>query len=153
MSESKLERDSRRNARLGEIYVNASSQPWLCSRPGEEFKVLRVSPETGVWTLLLKYAAGTSVPRHEHLEAAEYYLISGSMDIRGGAERGGVSAKAGDYGYEAKGTIHDDTNFPEESIVYFTSYGALRFMDDDDQTLSVFDYKGVLEAAKGEFAA
>ena len=69
------------------------------------------------------------------------------MEIRGGAERGGITVKAGDYGYEADGVRHNDTRFPEETVLYFTNFGAIRFVDDNDNTLAVLDYKMLREIA------
>src|SRR5262252_8270769 len=63
--------------------------------------------ETGHWTVLLKCAKGSGIPRHEHLGAGEYYVISGKMEVRGGVENGGITAITGDYGYEPNGVIHD----------------------------------------------
>jgi quercetin dioxygenase-like cupin family protein len=73
---------------------------------------------------LLNCAKGSSIPRYEHLGAGEYYVISGKMEVRGGVENGGITAIAGDYGYEPNGVIHDMTNFPEDTILYFTNFGA-----------------------------
>jgi hypothetical protein len=156
MTESKQERDARRNAGLGDIYIDTSARPWLNFSPGIDFKVLRTSQETGTWTVLFKCAAGSSFARHEHLAAGEYYMVSGRMEIRGGVERGGVTARGGDYGYEANGTFHDETNFPEESVLYFTNFGPIRFVDDKDQTVFVLDYKALREceaAARASQAA
>jgi hypothetical protein len=148
MIESNLERDARRNAGLGDIYVDTAAEPWINFSPGIDFKLLRTSQETGAWTALFKCAAGSSFARHEHLAAGEYLMLSGKMEIRGGAERGGVTAKAGDYGYEANGMWHDDTCFPEETVLYFTNFGAIRFVDDEDNTLAVVDYKMLREIAE-----
>jgi hypothetical protein len=156
MTESKSERDARRNAGLGDIYVNTSSEPWINFSPGIDFKLLRTSQETGAWTVLFKCAAGSSFARHEHLAAGEYLLISGKMELRGGIERGGVTAFPGDYGFEANGTWHDETNFPEETVLYFTNFGPIRFVDDDDNTQVVLDYKmlrAVAAAGQAKLAA
>jgi len=122
MTESMSERDARRNAGLGDIYVNSAAEPWINFSPGIDFKLLRTSQETGAWTVLFKCSPGSSFARHEHLAAGEYLMVSGKMEIRGGVERGGVTARAGDYGFEANGTWHDETNFPEETILYFTNF-------------------------------
>jgi acetylacetone-cleaving enzyme len=58
------------------------------------------------------------------LGAGEYYVISGKMEVRGGVENGGITAITGDYGYEPNGVIHDMTNFPEDTILYFTNFGG-----------------------------
>jgi 2,4'-dihydroxyacetophenone dioxygenase len=147
MSESKFERDARRNAGLGDIYIDTSAEPWINFSPGIDFKLLRTSQETGSWSVLFKCAAGASFARHEHLAAGEYLMVSGKMEIRGGVERGGVTAKAGDYGFEANGAWHDDTKFLEETVLYFTNYGPIRFVDDDDNTVAVLDYKMLREVA------
>ena len=156
MTENKSERDARRNAGLGDIYVKTSAEPWINFSPGIDFKLLRTSQETGAWTVLFKCAAGSSFARHEHLAAGEYLMVSGTMEIRGGVERGGVTARTGDYGFEANGTWHDDTKFTEETILYFTNFGPIRFVDDEDRTLVVIDYKmlrDVAQAGRAKLAA
>ena len=44
--------------------------------------------------------------------------------------------------------IHDMTNFPEDSILYFTNFGPIRYIDDDDNTVGFLDWQGVLKAAE-----
>src|SRR5207302_762916 len=78
----------------------------------------------------------------------EYYVIAGKMEVRGGVENGGITAITGDYGYEPNGVIHDMTNFPEDSILYFTNFGPIRYIDDDDNTVGFLDWQGVLKAAE-----
>src|ERR1700730_2463733 len=114
MSSDKTARDQANNQRCKDIYVHASQEPWIPFFPGIDFKVLRATQETGHWTVLLKWAKGRALRKHEHLEAVEYYVIAGKMEVRGGVENGGITAIAGDYGYEPTGVIHDMTNFPEE---------------------------------------
>ena len=116
--------------------------------PGIDFKVLRATQETGHWTVLLKCAKGSGIPRHEHLGAGEYYVVAGKMEVRGGVENGGITAITGDYGYEPNGVIHDMTNFPEDTVLYFTNFGPIRYIDDDDNTTGFLDWQGVLKAAE-----
>src|SRR3954462_12091280 len=95
----------------------------------------------------LNCSKGSSIPRHEHLGAGEYYVISGKMEVRGGVENGGITAITGDYGYEPNGVIHDLTNFPEDTTLYFTNFGPIRFIDNDNNTVGLLDWQGVLKAA------
>jgi anti-sigma factor ChrR (cupin superfamily) len=141
----KAARDAQNNAMFRDIYVNVAAMPWLPhpGMPGTHFKVLRTSAETGAWTVLFKNARGSSVPRHEHLGAGEYLILSGKAEIRGGVEKGGITAYAGDYGYEPSGVIHDSTYFPEDTIYYFTNYGPVKFIDDDNNILAVVDWRAV----------
>jgi quercetin dioxygenase-like cupin family protein len=148
MTSDKAKRDALNNERFKDIYIHASQEPWLQFYPGVGFKLLRATQETGHWTVLLNCAKGSSIPRHEHLGAGEYYVISGKMEVRGGVENGGITAITGDYGYEPNGVIHDMTNFPEDTVIYFTNFGPIRYIDDDNNTVGFLDWQGVLKAAE-----
>jgi acetylacetone-cleaving enzyme len=39
--------------------------------------------------------------------------------------------------------IHDSTCFPEDTVYLFTNLGPIKFIDDDDNTLFVLDWRGV----------
>ncbi len=147
MSSDKTQRDLMNNERFKDIYVHASQEPWLPFYPGIDFKLLRASQETGYWTVLLNCSKGSTIPRHEHLGAGEYYIVSGKMEVRDGVENGGITAMTGDYGYEPNGVIHDLTNFPEETVLYFTNFGPIRYIDEEDNTVGFLDWQGVLKAA------
>jgi quercetin dioxygenase-like cupin family protein len=147
MSSDKTQRDLMNNERFKDIYVHASQEPWLPFYPGIGFKLLRATQETGHWTVLLNCSKGSSIPRHEHMGAGEYYIISGKMEVRGGVENGGITAMTGDYGYEPNGVIHDLTSFPEDTVLYFTNFGPIRYLDEDDNTVGFLDWQGVLKAA------
>jgi len=134
MTSDKTQRDAVNNERFKDIYVHASQEPWVQWYPGIGLKLLRATQETGHWTILVNCSKGSSFPRHEHLGAGEYYVISGKMEVRGGVENGGITAIAGDYGYEPNGVVHDMTNFPEDTTLYFTNFGPIRFIDDDNNT-------------------
>ena len=137
----KLQRDLEQNKKFQDTYIHTSAEPWLPFCPGIDFKLLRTTQETGAWTALFKCAVGSKFDRHEHLGAGEYVMISGKMEIRGGAQNGGITAYTGDYGYEHNGVIHDHTEFPEESVLYFTNNGPIRFIDENNQTVFVLDWQ------------
>ncbi len=40
------------------------------------------------------------------------------------------------------------TNFPEDTVLYFTNFGPIRYIDDDDNTTGFLDWQGVLKAAE-----
>ena len=122
-------------------YVRTSALPWLEFGEGVDFKVLRTSQETGAWTVLFRCAAGSAIAPHRHLGGGEYYMIKGKMEVRGGAENGGITATAGDYGYEPNGVLHDSTCFPEDSELYFTNNGAIQFLTEDHQPDFVLDFE------------
>lgn len=123
-----------------DTYIATQDMPWRTFGPGIDFKVLRTSQETGAWTVLFRCAAGASFNPHRHLAGGEYLMLRGRMEVRGGAEKGGITASAGDYGYEPNGVLHDETLFPEESELYFTNYGAIQFLTPDLKPDFVLDY-------------
>jgi anti-sigma factor ChrR (cupin superfamily) len=124
-----------------DLFVSSRELKWAPFSEGIWLKCLRLSPETGTWTVLLKAEAGASFPRHRHLAAGEYFMISGRMELRGGVEAGGVTALPGDYGWEPVSVIHDFTHFPEPTEFIFTNHGAVQFLDEHDKTVSVLDWE------------
>lgn len=135
-----------------EEYVSTRSLPWSVLVPGIRMKVCRLSPESGTWTVLFRADAGASFPRHRHLAAGEYFMISGKMEVRGGVQNGGTTAVAGDYGWEPVSVIHDHTYFPEESEFLFTNHGAVQFIDEAGNTTSVLDWEVIQTVAQSASA-
>jgi quercetin dioxygenase-like cupin family protein len=140
---SKQERDAQANSAIEDIYVDVSAAAWVPFSDGIDIKVLRVSTESGAWTALFRCAEGSGFARHRHLGPAEYLMVSGKMEVRGGREKGGITAYAGDYGYEPLGAIHDWTSFPEPTVFYFTQNGPLEFLTDDDATAFILDWRNI----------
>jgi quercetin dioxygenase-like cupin family protein len=133
-------------------YVASRKLAWVPFVPGISLKLLRVSPESGTWTVLFRAEAGASFPRHRHLAAGEYFMLSGRMEVRGGAEKGGITALPGDYGWEPVSIIHDHTEFPEASEFLFTNHGAVVFVDEENNPTSVLDWE-VIQSAVRQAAA
>lgn len=126
--------------------VRVDAIEWSADLGGNRVKVLRVSEETGAYTALFKAAAGTTNPRHRHLGPADFYVIEGSIEYRGGL------ARAGDWIYEATGALHESTHHPEDTIYLANVHGPIAFLDDDDNVLFVQDWqtmKALLDAQSG----
>ncbi|TVO64774.1 2,4'-dihydroxyacetophenone dioxygenase family protein [Denitromonas ohlonensis] len=128
---------------IGDFHVAPTDLPWKVLREGYHFKLLRTCPVTGTWVALFRTVAGASVPSHKHIGAAEYFVLKGKIEIRGGAERGGITASAGDYGYEPNGIIHEQTYFPEPCEYLFINHGPLQYLDAEGNTAMVLDWMGV----------
>ena len=62
-------------------------------------------------------------------------MLKGSMDYRMGV------ARAGDYGYEPLGVYHQNTNFLEDSEVWFTNHGPIAFVDEQMNVTTILDWK------------
>lgn len=118
-----------------EVLVRPSEMDWVEWAPGIEFKTLRTSSETGVWTVLFKCEAGSSFPAHIHYGAGEYFVITGRMDYRMGI------AQTGDYGYEPLGAYHEETRFLEDTELLFTNHGPVAFIDENRAPVLILDWK------------
>lgn len=116
-----------------EILVNCDDLPWKPMGEGAWGKVLHVCAETGSWTVLLKQAAGSIVPPHKHLGPAEFYVLSGAVEYRGGVARAGFFAR------EPMGAVHEKTSFSEETIYLFTAHGPLAMYGPDGNVVGVTD--------------
>jgi anti-sigma factor ChrR (cupin superfamily) len=91
-------------ANLGELasrYVDVANVPWKPTpTPGIDMKVLLEVPETGLMTALFRWAPGTSLPLHEHVEIEQTYVLSGSIvDDEG-------EVREGDFVWRPKGNRH-----------------------------------------------
>ena len=116
-----------------EVMINAGQLPWLPMIDGIDFKLLRISEETGSWTVLFRCQPGSSFPIHKHLGAGEYYVLTGRMVYRIG------EAGPSTYGYEPLGVIHESTTFPEYTELLFTNHGPVAFLDDDGGVKQLLD--------------
>ncbi len=126
--------------------VRAGEIAWSDDMGGDRVKVLRVSAESGSYSALFKAAAGTTNPRHRHLGPADFYIIEGSIEYRGGC------ARAGDWVYEAAGALHENTHHPEDTIYLANVHGPIAYLDADDNVLAVSDWQDMrrlLEAQRG----
>lgn len=86
---------------LASRYVNVDELPWNPTpTPGIDMKILLDVPETGLLTALFRWAPGTSLPLHEHVEIEQTYVLSGSIvDDEG-------EVREGNYVWRPKGNRH-----------------------------------------------
>ncbi|MGU3498662.1 2,4'-dihydroxyacetophenone dioxygenase family protein [Mycobacterium sp. C31M] len=117
-----------------DLLIQANELPWQEYGPGMSIKVLRVSEETGAWTCLLKMEPGSVFTRHFHKGAIDMYVLKGELKYRAGV------VKEGGFAYEPLGVLHEATNVDVETIIYSHLYGALEFMDDDDNVIFILDW-------------
>ena len=139
--------------RTNDEYVQVNNVDWQpfpgdFSAGGIRWKLLHVSPEVGAWTAIFDCPKGSSFASHVHRGPGEYLLTKGKMEVRGGKEKGGVTAYGVGYGYEACNARHDKTYFPEDSEFYMTFLGPLQFIDPEGKPLAVVGW----EEAQGLWA-
>ena len=80
-----------------------------------------------------------------HLGPADFYVLSGVMESRGGVSR------AGDWIYEPNGAVHEATHHPEETIYLPNVHGAIAFTGEDGQIVGISDWRAMkaLQEAQG----
>jgi anti-sigma factor ChrR (cupin superfamily) len=83
-------------------YVDVDAIPWQPTRfPGVEAKTLMENKATGMSTVLMRWAPGAHLPRHEHVEIEQTYVLAGSF-----ADHAGVCT-AGNFVWRRKGSRHE----------------------------------------------
>lgn len=107
-------------------FVDTRQVPWAVNPKTPDFgmKVLRVSEETGVTSLIVRHN-GVAGP-HYHLGASDFLILSGRIGYRAGPPAG---YGAGVWFYEPAGARHDaTTRIGEEDLIYTANvYGPLQF--------------------------
>ncbi len=82
-------------------YVDVPSIPWQPTRfPGIEAKTLMAN-NTGMSTVLMRWAPGAWLPHHEHVAMEQTFVLEGSF-----ADHAGV-CRAGNYVWRRPGSRHD----------------------------------------------
>jgi len=119
------------------LLVRPDETKWIETEGGNALKVLRVSEETGSWSALFKAAAGTVNPPHVHLGPADFYVISGAIEYRGGV------ARAGDWVYEPCGAEHEATRHPEDTVYLGNVHGPIAFYGEDGEVAYVQDWRAI----------
>lgn len=119
------------------MLVRTGEQEWIDTGTGNQFIVLRISKETGAWSALVKAPAGQVNAPHTHLGPADFYVISGGFDYRGG------SARAGDWVYEPAGAVHEATSHPMDTIYLANVYGPVAFHDGKGGYSHILDWRAV----------
>ena len=112
------------NPELQDIMVSNSEKGWIPMDEGSAMKVLWTGPETGRWAVLFRWPKGYVAAAHKHLSAAHTFVLSGSLEVRGGV------LGSGDYVYEANGMIHETTRALEDTEYLFICDGPIVFYTD-----------------------
>ncbi|MEO9229785.1 MAG: cupin domain-containing protein [Devosia sp.] len=77
-------------APLASRYVEVDALPWKPTpTPGVDMKILMQDKETGLLTALFRWAPGTALDLHEHVEVEQTWVISGSIVDEEGEVRAG----------------------------------------------------------------
>ncbi|MEZ5597879.1 MAG: hypothetical protein R3E84_16080 [Pseudomonadales bacterium] len=107
-------------------FVDTRAVPWLefPDMPDLALKILRISEETGVVSLIVRHN-GVAGP-HYHLGAGDFLVLSGRIGYRAGPPEG---YGPGVWFYEPAGARHDATQrVSDEDLIYTANvYGPVQF--------------------------
>lgn len=122
---------------IGAALVRTSKKEWISAGDGNEFLVLRISKETGAWSALVKAKAGQVNAPHTHIGPADFYVLKGGFDYRGG------SAREGDWVYEPAGAVHEATTHPVDTVYLANVHGPVAFHDSNGKLAAILDWRAV----------
>jgi 2,4'-dihydroxyacetophenone dioxygenase len=106
--------------------------PWVPQAEGVSFKPLRICPERGSWTNLLRVTKRGTINLHRHLDAVEAWVIKGEWRY---LERDWV-ARPRAYVFEPPGDIHTLMNTGEEEMVtLFCIHGPIEYIGAGGETV------------------
>ena len=128
---------------LAAALVRTDDLNWIDDGFGNQIKILRINEETGFFHILIKAKGGQVNPPHTHLGPADFYVIEGGFDYRGG------SARAGDWVYESTGAVHEATTHPMDTIYLANVYGPISFHSSDGGITGIVDWRSMKKLADG----
>lgn len=83
-------------------YVDIAGLPWTPTRfPGIDQKILMEDKERGLYTALMRWAPGSRLPMHEHVEIEQTYVLEGRL-VDHDSEAG-----PGEFIWRPAGSRHD----------------------------------------------
>merc|ERR1712232_1129955 len=109
-------------------FVDTRRLPWILQgedpKTSVSVKIVRVSPETGVVTAIVRQNG--QAPPHYHLGAADFFITSGRIGYRAGPSEG---YGPGVYMYEPAGARHEATQpVGDEDLIYTSNiFGPIQF--------------------------
>ena len=107
-------------------FVDTREVPWVVNPelPDIALKILRVSAETGIVSLVVRHN-GVAAP-HNHLGASDFLVLSGQIGYRAGPPEG---YGPGVWFFEPAGARHDATQrLTDDDLIYMANvYGPLTF--------------------------
>jgi len=112
--------------------VDTNSLPWISlpQIPGCSMKPLRVSRETGAFTVIIKMPAGTTQPPHVLFGASDSFILSGALSYKSGPLKGSPLGP-GYWGYTPANVRMEGVTADEDTEYLATFYGPVGFLGSD----------------------
>lgn len=123
--------------------IHCDELPWLPLAPRVYVKIIKLVPETGAFSVMIRAEPGATLPKHQHLESAEIFILKGS----GNHPQTGAF-RPGDYVSERKGAIHDELPFDEETELLMICAGPSGFLGANNEIRYMMDIPMLQELSK-----
>jgi anti-sigma factor ChrR (cupin superfamily) len=108
---------------LASRYVDVAELPWQPTKyKGVEIKVLMEDKERGLLTALFRWAPGSVLPLHEHVEIEQTYVLDGTLED----DEGEVTA--GNFVWRPAGSRHEARS-PNGALILAFFLRPNRFFD------------------------
>ena len=110
---------------LASRYLNVAELPWQETRfSGVDMKVLVEDKESGLVTALFRFAPGTQLPYHEHIEIEQTWVLEGTLEDEEGI------ATPGNFVWRPAGNRHN-AHSPNGCLVLSIFLKPNKFLDKD----------------------
>ena len=103
---------------------------------GVKWKLLHVSPEFGIWTVMFFCPNGSILMPHIHHGPAEGYVFDGILELRGGPENGGALCIKHGFLYEATGAEHEETKMLADTTFILQMVGPITWKTADGKDVN-----------------
>lgn len=127
--------------------IHCDALPWLPLAPKVFVKIIKLNPETGEHSVMIRAEPGGVLPRHKHLDSAEIFILKGE-----GEHKQTGYFRPGDYVSERKNAIHDALAFDQETELLMICRGPSAFLGPNDETLFFMDVPMLQQLAAGQGA-
>jgi len=127
--------------------VDSNTLPFIDipQMPGCSMKPLRVSKETGAFTVIVKMKAGTTQPTHVLLGASDTFILSGKLTYTKGPLTGEIGP--GVWGYSPANAKMEGTTATEDTEYLATFHAPIAFLKADGSVDSLLTGADVMNAA------
>ena len=129
------------------LNLSADDFPYATFFPGIEIKVYRVDLNANAYTLVSRFAPGTTLPKHKHFGEVQAYTIRGRWHYL----EYDWYATAGTVVYEpalSTHTLHVPEEEKEPAEVFFTVSGGMALLNDKGQVMMLEDAAQMLQRYK-----
>jgi len=130
--------------------MNTSALPWIdiTAAPGMQFKPLRSSRETGMFSCIMRLKAGHRQPDMVHFGTSDFLVLDGQFEYEDGYMKGKLGA--GTWGFIPANSRLNGTVAKDGDVEYLQNFlGPVGFLGKDGKTITgLFTGRDAINAAR-----